>query len=404
MKTLLLAATLLIPCVALAQQPQLTDYAGRAREAIQADVKNLPLPVEEIRTEVLGEPNLLANHALLHRHVSQPPPGRASLSGKAIETDKTWEPASRARLILNSSIHPGAPLSTVTSNTGEFEFSDIPPGNYELRFDGGSRPQTLTLRAERRRVLFFRDGGSQTFFASEGAGPVVLATTFHGDELVMFHRVQVMPSHVNVDTTNLMDADAYDELGKTSLPTEAELKKLRTEVAPLFAALFDVSRGPERMKPFLSRQIVCRIFNSGDRVIPEIDDERCALNILDTMALREWFLLEGTDEYSRPIRYDWYNERQGVSDEQLYDVAVRAHETLRSELRAEGIFEPDHASLVQRYFVESMTAAPIFKVQILEPIPELPLPKEELYGVLPGLFLIRESEGVRVVGVLQAGG
>jgi len=158
------------------------------------------------------------------------------------------------------------------------------------------------------------------------------------------------------------------------------------------------------MKPFLSPQITCRIFNSGDRVIPTIDDQRCALNILDAMALRLWFMLEGTDEDSRPIRYDWYSGATGASDEQLYATAVRAQEILRSELRLEGIFQPDHASLVQRYFTESMTAAPIFKIQILEPMQELPLPKGELYGAIPGFFLIRESDGLRIVGVLQAGG
>jgi hypothetical protein len=221
----------------------------------------------------------------------------------------------------------------------------------------------------------------------------------------MHARIDFKSSPPDVDTVDFSDVGDFEEFGMVSLPADAELKQLRTQVAPMLSAFFDVTRAPERLSPFLSSRLVCRVFYSGERVMPSIDDQRCALSILEDIALLYWYYLESTDDEL----FVFLKEPDGATDKQLLEMALRRHQILRDELRDAGMFQTEHSSRIQQYLSAMLAASPVVKVKVTENDLDFPLPKGEMYAIgypsIPfPLFLIREGEELRIIGVFVGGG
>jgi hypothetical protein len=315
-----------------------------------------------------------------------------------------WEAAGGIRLSLIPSGNPAGAVSVVTSADGEFQFPDVVPGNYQMQFEGSPEfNRNVTLEEGRRRVLVPL-GGSEMYslFSGEDLPERVpaFAAVYQGAELKMLYSIEIRRSSVSVSA---MDPTESTEFGLPSLLTDAEWKQVRSQATALIDVLLDVTRGPERFAPFLSSRVVCRIYYSGERRIPSIDDRRCAMYFLDSLALSLWLQAERTGGFRGLPGLDWYDEPTGAPDEVRVALTLRRHEVLREEFRRAGMFEPEHLARMQQYF-RAVLIVPPAKFSITRPSRELPLPSGDMYMLPLPMFLIREGQQLRVVGAFQGGG
>lgn len=288
----LLAAGLLVPSLAGAQ-PQArglahapVDYESEARKAVEDELRESGLTLSDFRIEIAGDPNKLAGHALLHRRLTEPPAGRALLSGRVL--DIAWNTVGGVQVFLTSPRDAGAPRSTTTTNSGEFQFPDLTPGDYMLRVNGSPDLKRVTLDEGRKRILvpLGSSGDVYSVWSDDDAHPpMVAARVLRGEEPERYYQIDLTSAPPSVEAVDVPKEDYDSEFGAASVPSATEQKQLSAELAPLLDALFDVGRGPERLKTFISSHVVCRAYYSGERLIPSIDDERCALNMLDSIAL-----------------------------------------------------------------------------------------------------------------------
>jgi hypothetical protein len=226
---------------------------------------------------------------------------------------------------------------------------------------------------------------------------------FEGSQTSILWTVDTATAARDLGST-LLNGSVEEFGGVASLPSEAELKQLREDLVPILSTLFDVARGNDRLKPLLSSRVTCRLYYSGERRLPNIDDQRCASLYLDMMTLVSWVTIEGTQGETLP-GLDWYSSPRAVPDEQAMAVALRTLDVLRSELRGAGMFEREHSSRIQQVLRAQIAALPIARVTINESRPSLPLPKGDLYMIgAPPIFLIREGRELRIVGVFLGGG
>jgi hypothetical protein len=247
--------------------------------------------------------------------------------------------------------------------------------------------------------------------------PTVVLASYNGDEFLRLNGVGFEGSQARISWT-VDAATAAKDLGRlpsggdigefgavASLPSEAERKQLPGDLIPLLTSLFDVARSADRLKPILSSRVICRLYYSGERQLPTIEDPRCAALVLDSNALAMWFYMEGTGDISWPL-FDWSSSRERAPDEQRIAAPLRALEALRSELRGAGMFEPEHSARLQQSLRAMTAALPIARVTIVESASVFPLPKGDLYLINAPypIFLIREGRELRIAGVFLAGG
>jgi hypothetical protein len=397
-----LAACLVVPLLAVAQSD--TDYAARARKAVEDQLRKSGKAPEDYRIEVVGNPNVIAGHSRLHRPGIAPKPGRTNLSGRVV--NEQWEVEANARVTLFTEADPRVSFSAVTSDTGEFQLSDVVPGEYLLRSSEIAGRRIKVVPGQMRVILAAGRSTLYPLFMPEDARPLsAYVNSYRQEKLEMIHRVEFRGTRTTAGSIDVDKDSAADELGTISLPTSTELKELRKQLEPILAAFLDVKNGLDRSKPILSSKIVCRVYSSGERLIPAIDEQRCALNLIDSIALDLWFQVEGIDDNAGPLLYDWYKEGpEGTTQEQLMEVARRRHEVLHRELREAGMFEPEHTASMKQYLRGGLAGAPIVKLKVSKSIKEFPLPIGELYMSPLGFFLIREGDELRIIGVLLAGG
>jgi len=383
-------------------QAQAPDYVALARQAVEADLQKSGQPAEQFRIEVPGGPILGPDHVRLHR--SGNAPGRARLSGRVV--NGAWDPVGGMKVSVSREDGPGAPVSVTTSGAGEFEIPDLAPGRYRALFASDtSRP--LMLSAGTHRILVTDE--LQPYFLFEPVNPPkpkAFLETYQENRLVRFDAIEFEEGAAQIEFTldNRTAGEHNDTFGKAVLLSDGEWRQLRAEVAPFLKALYDVASGPERLRPFLSPRIACRIYYSGERRIPSIDEQRCALNLLDSTGLAEWFRLEMDVEKSGRLFFDWFEERKGLSDDQWLGLAVRSQDAFRNELRDAGLLAGEHGDLVMKYLLAA--TRPIVKVVVETPEPDIPLAKGTYYMLgnsLP-IFFAREGGSLRLVCVLMAGG
>lgn len=386
--------------------PQSTDYATRARRAVEDELRKSGQPPDAFRIEILGDPGPLLDHARFHRQVAEPPAGRARLSGRVVTA--MWESAPGISVsLVPAGANTAEGVAAVTSGVGEFQFPDVAPGDYQMQFEGSPDSRKRVTLDEGRKRVVAPLGGSDLYspFARDESSesPIrVFAAIYRGTQLEKLNDVEFRGSRANVST--MLDPKEPDtEFGVASFLTDAEWKQASADGAAVIDALFDVTRGPERLRPFLSSRVVCRIYYSGERRIPSIDQQRCAMYLLDSFALSLWFQVESFDGYRGQTGLDWYDEPRGASEEVMVAVAARRHEVLREELRNAGMFEREHLARIQQYFRSVMVVMPA-KLKVTLPSREFPLPQGDLYMLPLPFFLIREGQGLRIAGAFQAGG
>ena len=401
----ILAVNLLLPSLVFAQNPTSEDYAARSRTLIEADLRKLPSAPNDFRIEFLGDPNAILDHARFHGGTPRPTAGRASLSGRVVTP--AWQAASGVRLLLTSSTETGTPRSVVTSTAGEFQFPNLVTGDYELQIDGNSRSEPVTLEAGSTRILVSARSTESviTILGSpDNLRPRVMARVYQANKIRFFYQVDFHQEPPDLEAMDLTEINHdFDEFGSPSLPTEAESKQLKTDLTPLLTALMDVGKGPQRLKPLFSSKLVCRLYDSGEPVMPSRDNQSCALDLLDTIALAMWFQMEASDGEPPQIVTPFSEFSKITSDEERIALAARTLDIFRQELRRAGLFEPQHASRVQRYYVDLLSNLAITKLKSTGENQALPLPKGDLFMLGP-LFLIREDAKLKIVGVFMAGG
>ncbi len=239
------------------------------------------------------------------------------------------------------------------------------------------------------------------------------------------------------DLSFLPAAEQRQFMEKVSTPvfTVSEREQVTHELAKFWDAWVDISRGPERLAPFLADEIACVFFDSGTPVKVSMDGRSCASGVLDILAFQAWDLVEGNSNQTH-VGID-----TGHADELIRSAAER-HALIRSKFRDAGMFDARHQTLVRPYLgvllregtILKFSAAALKMIEIdwrhrgeMEALPACKNPEtveqktaclKTLVDVLPAgahyvvfvhqagmvLFFGRQGPSLRLVGIFGAGG
>lgn len=345
-----MAVVFLLP--GLHAQPQsrptdMTEYTERARQAVRDWL------AREAAIVLIGEPVFPPDHVHFHRQPFQVAAGESAVAGKVVNA--RWEPIPEARVSIASRSGTGKQAAPVVSDSnGSFHVRGLTPGVHRLDIQArGFQPlaEDDELASGFHRVIVRMNQKEElirwpvTDLVSPGRKLTAkwLAALYRGEEWE-FYEMQFDGLKPEVVDGHVITPDFPADMQPT---TASERSGVLQKLAPFFEAWLDVSRGPERFRPFLAENVICFVTNSGTPVFSFNDDRRCASAVLEMFAFEAWFELEGNPRY--PVPGSFFDDQPASSWEERILLSARAQALIRNEWLADGMFDASHKAALRPY-------------------------------------------------------